>query len=54
MFSHGLHMFVVLAGAYYELKDPEVQQYELGYEARTRKLLVALRDKIAEKQTKGK
>ena len=37
-----------------ELKDPEVQQYELGYEARKRKLLVALRDKIAEKQTKGK
>ncbi len=37
-----------------ELKDREVQQYELGYEARKRKLLVALRNKIAEKQTKGK
>ena len=40
--------------AHRELKDPEVQQYELGYEARKRKLLVALRDEIAEKQTKGK
>ena len=37
-----------------ELEDREVQQYELGYEARKRELLVALRDKIAERQTKGK
>jgi hypothetical protein len=36
-----------------ELNDREAQQYEPGYEARKRKLLVALRDKIAEKQTKG-
>jgi hypothetical protein len=36
-----------------ELKDREVRQYELGYEARKRKLLVAVRDKIAEKQTEG-
>jgi hypothetical protein len=33
-----------------ELKDREVQQHELSYEVRKRKLLVALRDKIAEKQ----
>jgi hypothetical protein len=37
-----------------ELNDREAQHYELSYEARKRKLLVALRDKIAEKQTKGK
>jgi len=37
-----------------ELKDREMQQYELSYEARKRKLLVALRDKIAEKQAKDK
>jgi hypothetical protein len=37
-----------------ELDDREVQHYEPGYEARKRKLLLALRDKIAEKQTKGK
>jgi hypothetical protein len=36
-----------------ELKDREARQDELGYEARKRKLLVALRNKIAEKQTKG-
>ncbi len=37
-----------------ELKDREAQQEELGYESRKRKLLVALRDKIAEKQANGK
>jgi hypothetical protein len=37
-----------------ELKDREVGQYEFGNEARKRKLLVALLDKIAEKQTRGK
>lgn len=37
-----------------ELKDLEAQQDELSYEARKRKLLAALRDKIAEKQAKGK
>jgi hypothetical protein len=37
-----------------ELEDREVQQYDPGYEARKRELLVALRDKIAERQTKGK
>jgi len=37
-----------------ELKDREARQDELGYEARKRKLLVALRNKIAEKQTKRK
>jgi len=37
-----------------ELNDCEAQQYELSYEARKRKLLVALRDKIAEKQMNGK
>jgi hypothetical protein len=37
-----------------ELKDHEVQQCELGYEARKRQLLIALRNKIAENQTKGK
>jgi hypothetical protein len=37
-----------------ELKDREARQDELGYEARKRKLLVALRNKIAEKRTKGK
>jgi hypothetical protein len=36
------------------LKDREAHQDELGYEARKRKLLVALRDKIAERQTNGK
>jgi hypothetical protein len=37
-----------------ELKDREAHQEELGYEARKRKLLVALRNKITEKQTNGK
>lgn len=37
-----------------ELKGREAQQHELSYEARKRKLLVALRGKIAEKQAKGK
>ena len=37
-----------------ELNDREAQHYELSYEAKKRKLLVALRDKIAEKQTEGK
>jgi hypothetical protein len=37
-----------------ELNDREAQQYELGYEARKRQLLVALREKIAKKQAKGK
>ena len=36
-----------------ELKDREARQDELGYEARKRKLLVALRNKIAERQAKG-
>ena len=36
-----------------ELKGREAQQFELGYEARKRKLLVALRNKIAERQSKG-
>jgi len=36
-----------------EFKDREARHDELGYEARKRKLLVALRNKIAEKQTKG-
>jgi hypothetical protein len=35
-----------------ELKNREAQRCEFGYEARKRKLLVALRDKISEKQTK--
>jgi hypothetical protein len=37
-----------------ELKDREAHQEELGYEATKRKLLVALRDKIAERQANGK
>jgi len=37
-----------------ELNDREAQHYELRYEARKHKLLIALRDKIAEKQAKGK
>jgi len=37
-----------------ELKDHEAHQDELSYEARKRKLLVALRDKIAERQAEGK
>ena len=37
-----------------ELKDREARQDELGYEARKRKLLVALREKVAERQTNGK
>jgi hypothetical protein len=37
-----------------ELNDCEAQHYELSYEARKRKLLIALRDKIAEKQAKGR
>ena len=36
-----------------ELKDREARQDELSYEARKRKLLVALRNKIAERQPKG-
>jgi hypothetical protein len=36
-----------------ELKDREARQDELGYEARKRKLLVVLRNKIAERQAKG-
>ena len=40
--------------AHRELKDREARQDELGYEARKRKLLAALRNKIAERQTKGK
>lgn len=40
--------------AHRELKDREARQGELGYEAGKRKLLVALRNKIAERQTKGK
>jgi hypothetical protein len=35
-----------------ELKNREAQRCEFGYEARKRKLLLALRDKISEKQTK--
>ena len=45
---------VIKRMAQQELKDREARQDELGYEARKRKLLVALRNKIAEKQTKGK
>jgi hypothetical protein len=37
-----------------ELNDREAHQDELGYEARKRKLLLALRDKIAEREAKGK
>jgi len=37
-----------------ELNDREAQHYEFSYEARKHKLLIALRDKIAEKQAKGK
>lgn len=37
-----------------ELNDREAHQDELSYEARKRKLLVALRDKIAERQSKEK
>jgi hypothetical protein len=37
-----------------EMKDREAHQDELSYEARKSKLLVALRDKIAERQTEGK
>jgi hypothetical protein len=37
-----------------ELKDHEAHQEELGYEATKRKLLVALHDKIAERQANGK
>jgi len=33
-----------------ELKDREARQCEIGYEARKRQLLVALRQKISEKQ----
>ena len=36
-----------------ELKKRETRQCELGYEARKRELLVALRQKISEKQTKS-
>lgn len=35
-----------------ELKNREARQCEIGYEARKRELLVALRQKISEKQTK--
>jgi hypothetical protein len=35
-----------------ELKNREPRQCEIGYEARKRQLLVALRKKISEKQTK--
>jgi hypothetical protein len=35
-----------------ELKNRETRQCEIGYEARKRELLVALRQKISEKQTK--
>jgi hypothetical protein len=35
-----------------ELKNRETRQCEIGYEARKRQLLVALRQKIVEKQTK--
>src|SRR5262245_28710776 len=37
-----------------EFNDRGAQHYELGYEARKRQLLVALREKIAEKRAKGK
>ena len=36
-----------------ELKDREAQQCDLGYEARKRELLVALRQRISEKHTKN-
>ena len=35
-----------------ELKNHEAQRYEIGYEARKRKLIVKLRYKISEKQGK--
>jgi hypothetical protein len=35
-----------------ELKKREAQQTEVGYEARKRKLLIALRQKISERRTK--
>jgi hypothetical protein len=35
-----------------ELKNRETRQCEIGYEARKRQLLVALRQRIAEKQKK--
>jgi hypothetical protein len=37
-----------------ELMDRAAHQDELGYEARKRKLLAALHDKIAERQANGK
>jgi len=45
---------VIKRMAQQELKDREARQDELGYEARKRKLLVALREKVAERQTRGK
>jgi hypothetical protein len=35
-----------------ELKGREAQQTEIGYEARKRELLIALRQKISERRTK--
>ena len=44
---------VIKRMAQQELKDREARQDGLSYEARKRKLLVALRNKIAERQAKG-
>jgi hypothetical protein len=44
---------VIKRMAQQELKDREARQDELSYEARKRKLLVALRNKIAERKAKG-
>jgi hypothetical protein len=44
---------VIKRMAQQELKDREARQEELSYEARKRKLLVALRNKIAERQANG-
>jgi hypothetical protein len=44
---------VIKRMAQQEMNDREARQDELSYEARKRKLLVALRKKIAERQAKG-
>ena len=47
-----LSAIVIKRMARQELKNREARQSELSYETRKRKLLVALRDKIAERQAK--
>jgi hypothetical protein len=44
--------FIAKSLAQRELKRHEADQTEIGYEARKRKLLIALRQKISERQTK--